>query len=132
MKPSPTELPILRQLWDQGPQSAGEIHKAISEDLDWSRSSTRKTVDRMVDKGLVSVSDVHGLKVYSASAKKVPTLAGLIRSFASDVLGLSGPLPVSTLVGSKILDESELAELEALLEENGGPGHSDDEDRNRD
>ncbi len=116
MKPSPSELPILQHLWRSGPQSVGEIHKAISEEMGWSRSSTRKTLGRMVDKDLLKVKEKHGLNIYTANAKKVPTLAGMIRSFASDVLGLDGPLPVSSLVNSKILDDKELAELEQLLE----------------
>lgn len=71
----------------------------------------------MVDKGLVSVTELHGLKIYKAKAKKIPTMAKLIRNFASDVLGLDGPLPVSSLVTSRLLNDDELAELEALLEE---------------
>lgn len=117
MKPSPTELPILQHLWGHGPQSVGEIHQAVSEELNWTRSSTRKTLERMVDKGLLSVAEKHGLNIYKARARKVPTLAGLIRNFANDVLGLDGPLPVASLVKSRLLDERELAELEALLEQ---------------
>lgn len=117
MKPSPTELLILQYLWSKGTQSVGEIHRAVADELEWSRSSTRKTVERMVDKRLLSMAEQHGVKVYRAKAKKVPTLASMIRSFAADVLGLDGPLPVSSLVNSKILDDKELAELEELLAE---------------
>ncbi|MEM7664725.1 MAG: BlaI/MecI/CopY family transcriptional regulator [Pseudomonadota bacterium] len=117
MKPSSTELLILRHLWSQGTQSVGEIHRAVADELEWSRSSTRKTVERMVDKRLLSMGEQHGVKVYRAKVKKVPTLASMIRSFAADVLGLDGPLPVSSLVNSKILDDKELAELEELLGE---------------
>ena len=115
MKPSPSELLILKHLWRTGAQSIGEIHGAISTELEWSRSSSRKTVERMVDKGMLTVREKHGLKIYRAKAKKIPTLAGMIRDFASEVLGLDGPLPVSTLVKSKLLDAEELAELEAYL-----------------
>lgn len=128
MKPSPTELLILQHVWRQGTQSIGEIHRAVAEDLEWSRSSTRKTVERMVDKRLLSMSEQHGVKVYRAKAKKVPTLASMIRSFAADVLGLDGPLPVSSLVNSKILNDKELAELaELLCEAEADPsGRADD------
>ena len=122
MKPSSTELPILQRLWSNGPQSAGEIHQAISAELGWSRSSTRKTIERMVDKGMLAATTVHGLRIYRAKAKKVPTIAGMIRSFASDVLGLEGPLPVSNLVNSRILNDEELEELEALLAKGGEAG----------
>ena len=115
MKPSSSELVILKHLWSAGAQSVGEIHSAISPSLGWSRSSSRKTIERMVDKGLLSQREQHGLNIYRAKAKKIPTLAGLIHSFASDVLGLDGPLPVSSLVKSEVLSEAELAELDAFL-----------------
>lgn len=117
MKPSSSELVILKHLWSIGPQSVGEIHSAISDTLGWSRSSSRKTIERMVDKGLLSQREQHGLNIYRAKVKKIPTLAGLIQNFASDVLGLDGPLPVSNLVKSKLLSDAELAELDALLKQ---------------
>lgn len=120
MKPSPTELVILKHLWAEGPQSAGEIHKAVSDALGWSRSSSRKTIERMVEKGLLSVREQHGLNIYRAKARKIPTLAGLIQSFASDVLGLDGPLPVSNLVKSEFLTDAELAELDDYLKREAG------------
>jgi len=89
--------------------------------LGWSRSSSRKTIERMVDKGLLSQREQHGLNIYRAKAKKIPTLAGLIQSFASDVLGLDGPLPVSNLVKSEVLSDEELAELDAFLKANSRP-----------
>jgi predicted transcriptional regulator len=115
MKPSASELFILKHLWATGAQSVGEIHSAIKDDLEWSRSSSRKTVERMVDKGLLTVRDEHGLNIYRAQAKKIPTLASLIQSFAADVLALDGPLPVSSLAKSQLLSGEELAELEAVL-----------------
>ena len=118
MKPSSSELVILKHLWSAGASSVGEIHSAISDTLGWSRSSSRKTIERMVDKGLLSQREQHGLNIYRAKAKKIPTLAGLIQSFASDVLGLDGPLPVSNLVKSEVLSEAELAELDAFLKAN--------------
>lgn len=117
MKPSSTELVILKHLWAIGPQSVGEIHRAVSDELGWSRSSSRKTIERMVDKGMLTQKAQHGLNIYTANAKKLPTLAGLIQNFAADVLGMDGPLPVSNLIKSDLLSEDELAELEALLKD---------------
>ncbi|MEL7485798.1 MAG: BlaI/MecI/CopY family transcriptional regulator [Pseudomonadota bacterium] len=115
MKPSPTELAVLKHLWRSGAQSIREIHEAVSPSLNWSRSSTRKTVERMVEKGLVGVRDAHGINVYTATAKKVPTIAAMVRSFAAEVLGLDGAMPVANLVESKLLTPDELQELDALL-----------------
>ncbi|GLQ21019.1 BlaI/MecI/CopY family transcriptional regulator [Algimonas porphyrae] len=117
MKPSPTELVILKHLWRTGAQSVGEIHAAVQDRLGWSRSSSRKTIERMVEKGLLDMRDQHGLNIYRARAKKIPTLAALIQSFASEVLDLDGPLPVSNLVETQLLTGDELDELEEFLSE---------------
>ena len=116
MNPSSTELIILKHLWRHKAQSLREIHVAIEPELCWSRSSTRKTVERMVDKGWLGLRNAHGLNVDHARARKIPTLAGMIRDFAANVLGLEGPLPVSNLVKSQVLSQEELLELEAYLE----------------
>ena len=115
MKPAPSELRILKHLWTHKEQSLREIHDAVADDLGWSRSSMRKTVDRMVEKNMVTVGDKHGLNLYRAKAKKIPTLAAIIQQFTSDVLGLEGPLPVANLVRSAVLSSEELEELEAYL-----------------
>lgn len=103
-------------LWRDGAKSVGEIHAILSEELNWSRSSTRKTIERMLAKQMLTVEALHGLNIYRAKLEKVPTLAGLIQSFAKSVLGLDGPLPVSNLVKSEILTQAELSELEAYLQ----------------
>ena len=126
MNPSPAELRILKLLWRDGARSAGEIHAEIGDELNWSRSSTRKTIERMVAKDMVSIQILHGLKIYQARIAKVPTLAGLIQNFARTVLSLEGPLPVSSLAKSEILSADELAELEAFLAaESAEPGQED-------
>jgi predicted transcriptional regulator len=115
-KPSDAELRLLQQIWGAGRLSAREIHDAIGGDATWSYSSTRKTLDRMEEKGLVAVKAVHGIKTYAAAEPKLVTLAGLIRDFARNVLGADGPLPAATFVNARMIDPEEVAELEALLE----------------
>lgn len=117
MKPTPTEFVILKHLWQAEPQSQGEIHKAVEVELNWSRSSTRKTVERMFEKGMLRTDEAHGTRIYFAKLKKIPTIAGMIQNFASNVLGLDGPLPVSNLVKSDVLSALELQELDAYLKE---------------
>lgn len=115
--PSPTELVILKRLWSQAPLSAREIHEAIGPALDWSFSSTRKTIQRMVEKDMLATSAAHGVTVYRPRRGKVQTLAAMLNTFTRQVLELEGPLPVASFAESRLLDEKELAELEALLEQ---------------
>ena len=114
--PSPTELHLLKQLWAAGEQSARELHDVAGVELDWTFSSTRRTLDRMIDKGLVKTRERHGVKVFSASAAKVQTLAALARDFMTRVMEIDAP-PVSAFTGGKLLTEDEAAELDRLLSE---------------
>lgn len=113
--PSPTELCVLKALWKQHPLSAREIHDAVVEELAWSYSSTRKTLERMLEKAMVSQSTVHGVQVYQAALEKVGTLAAFARDFGQRVMELEAPLPVNMFTGSKLVDAQELAQLEQML-----------------
>jgi predicted transcriptional regulator len=116
MKPSDTELKLLRALWAAPRLSAREVHEASLAETRWSFSATRKTLERMEDKGLVKVEAVHGVKTYAAARPKLETLAGLIKDFARSVLDQDAPMPAATFAKSRLLDEDEIAALQALLD----------------
>ena len=116
-KPSDSELRLLRPLWQAPRLSAREVHDAAGGDALWSYSSTRKTLERMVDKGLITVVVVHGIKTFAATEPKLRTLAGLIRDFSRDVLDATEPMPAATFVNSKLIDPKEIKELETLLQQ---------------
>ena len=113
--PSNAELELLKALWRQGACSAREVHNGSVAALDWSYSSTRKTLERMVDKGLVDESVEHGLNMYRARVGKVATLAALSTDFARRVLEIDGALPAQAFADSRLLSEQELQQLDALL-----------------
>jgi len=113
--PSISELSLLKVLWKQQPLSAREIHDAAGDELAWSFSSTRKTLDRMLEKQMVSLQAVHGINVYSARLEKVGTLAAFAHDFGRRVMELEAPLPVAMFTGSKLVDQDELARLEQML-----------------
>lgn len=115
-RPSNAELELLKCLWRHEACSARELHDGVAGALGWSYSSTRKTLERMVEKGLVAESSHHGLNVYRAQVGKVATLAALSRDFAHRVLEIDGPLPVQAFAESRLLSEQEIDELETLLQ----------------
>jgi predicted transcriptional regulator len=116
VRPSDSELKLLRALWGAQRLSAREVHEATLAKTRWSYSATRKTLDRMEDKGLVRVEAVHGVKTYAAARPKLETLAGLIKDFARSVLDADAPMPAATFANSRLLDEEEIAALQALLD----------------
>lgn len=116
-RPSNAELELLKCLWQHKACSARELHDCAGPRLGWSYSSTRKTLERMRDKGLVSERDQHGLHVYRAGVGKVAMLALLAEDFGRRVLEIDGPLPLQAFADSRLLSEKEFAELSALLGE---------------
>ena len=114
-KPSDYELRLLRALWRAGRMSAREVHEASHEATGWSFSATRKTLDRMLEKGLIRLELMHGLKTYVAAQTRLETLAGLMTAFARDVLDMDAPLPVAAFAQSKLIAPEEVDELERLL-----------------
>jgi BlaI family transcriptional regulator, penicillinase repressor len=115
IRPNPSEIRILRALWRQSPLSARELHDATLIETGWSASATRKTLDRMEEKGLVTVTTAHGVKIYLAAHSKLGMLANLANAFARDVLEADAPLPVAAFAGSRLVSEEEVEELEHLL-----------------
>ena len=113
--PSMSELTLLKALWRQQPLSAREIHDQVVGEMDWSYSSTRKTLERMLDKGMVRQEVRHGVQVYEATLEKVDTLAAFAHDFGKRIMEIDAPLPVNMFTGSKLVDEAELAQLEQLL-----------------
>lgn len=114
-KPNPPELILLKALWAKGPLPVRKIHDLCVDQLDWSFSSTRKTLSRMVHKGAVRQSLTDGPAQYEARASKTAMLAFLTRDFMYRVLETDGPIPQDIYENSKLLTDDELDELEGLI-----------------
>jgi len=114
-QPTVPELEILKLLWAKQPQTARELHDALSEVVGWGYSSTRKTLERMVEKGLVSFDSQGHKNHYQAKVAKMPTLAALAQDFAYRVFEMKAPLPAAMFANSTLLNADEIADLEHLL-----------------
>jgi len=115
-QPTQVELEILKILWKHAPRTARELHDGIAATYEWSYSSTRKTLERMGDKKMVSWETRGNKKLYYAELKKMETLAALAKDFANRVFEIKGSLPVAMFAQSELMNEDEIAELEKVLE----------------
>lgn len=115
--PSMSELSLLKALWKDQPLSARELHQRVEPELGWSFSSTRKTLERMLEKSMVSQQLRHGVQVYEAQLEKVSTLAAFAHDFGRRVMEMDGPLPANMFTGSKLIDQQELEQLEQMLQD---------------
>jgi predicted transcriptional regulator len=115
MIPSPTELSLLKALWKDAPLSARALHEHVEDELGWSYSSTRKTLERMLDKGMVAQDSARGIQVYRPLLEKVGTLAAFARDFSHRVMEMDAPPAAAMFSGSKLVDAQELEQLDQLL-----------------
>jgi BlaI family transcriptional regulator, penicillinase repressor len=113
--PSDTEMEILKRFWRDGDLSARELQDRVAGQLNWTASTTRTVLERMRAKGLLSRRDVHGIAVYSHVHPKIEVLSGLMRRLSA-VLEMDAALPAAAFSGSQLLNEADIAELEAMLQ----------------
>jgi len=112
-----SELAVLKVMWKEGELSAREVHDGLADSLDWAYSTTRTTLDRMANKGLLSKRSFHGMYLYKPCVSKAAGLASLVRDLADRVLEVDYAPVVSLFAESNALSAEEVEELSRLLEE---------------
>jgi BlaI family penicillinase repressor len=65
------EWDIICVVWEQEPCAAGAVQEALAETRAWSYATVKLTMDRMVDKGFLTVEKIRNLNLFSASLSQV-------------------------------------------------------------
>ncbi|NQT26190.1 BlaI/MecI/CopY family transcriptional regulator [candidate division KSB1 bacterium] len=112
---SKAEYDILRVLWKQGRQTIRELHDRLYETSGWAYTTTKTMMDRMVQKGLLSREQFHGIFLYQAIISRPAGLAKMVKFFADRVVELDSSEVVAMFAQSKAITAEEIKELEALL-----------------
>ena len=87
VQPTEVELAILQVLWERGCCSLGQIHEAISQTRETAYSSTRKMVQVMRDKELLSVDDSVRPNLYDAVMSREQTQSQMLEDLAHKAFG---------------------------------------------
>ena len=73
VKPTESELSILRVLWDRGDSTVREVHEILSEHKDAGYTTTLKLMQIMFEKGIVKRDDSSKTHIYRANISKENT-----------------------------------------------------------
>ena len=119
-QPTEVELEILQVLWQHGPCPLGEIHEAVAESSQRAYSTTRKMIQVMRDKGLVTSDDSVRPQLYSAAKSKEDTQLGLLQDLADRAFGGSTQRLVMSLVSAERLTVEEVREMQRLVKKAKG------------
>ena len=117
LKPTASELEILRVLWTHGPSTVREVHESLSEKKELGYTTVLKLLQIMTIKGTVRRNETQRAHVYEACLPAEQTK----RQLAGDMLqrvfeGSASQLMMHALAGRKSSPE-EITELRRLLDE---------------
>lgn len=113
--PSDFELAILRTLWRLGPGTVRDVHGALQAERQLGYTTVLKTMQIMVDKGLLTRDESARSHVYRPAAREEETLAGLVRGLLSKAFGGSARrLVMAALQEAPMAQEEETALLEEI------------------
>ncbi len=116
-QPTQVELQILRVLWEGGPSTVREIHKALAAEKGTNYSTTVKMLSVMLEKGLVKRDESTRPHVYRCVAAQKTTQQRMLRDLIHRAYdGSAGSLVLQALSSQKASKE-ELAEIRRLLDE---------------
>lgn len=113
--PSDTELTILRELWLHGDSTVRQIHERVSDRWPVGYTTVLKTLQRMLEKGLVERRERERAHRYRAAVSEERTRRRLARDLVEKAFGGSiGELVQAALPTGRAREE-ELEEIRRAL-----------------
>lgn len=116
MKPTPTraELQILQVLWKRAPLTVREVYEALGTESGY--TTVLKTMQIMVEKGLVTRDETNRSHLYRPAIRAAPTEKRLIGELVDKAFdGSAAKLAMRALATGRP-SRQELAEVRELLE----------------
>ncbi|MGI8905976.1 MAG: BlaI/MecI/CopY family transcriptional regulator [Candidatus Sumerlaeaceae bacterium] len=116
-QPTDGELEILQVLWSKGPRSVQQVHEQIVHLRQTGYTSVLKTMQVMLEKGLLERDDSRRQHVYHAAIAEKQTKRHIARNLVDRVFaGSASNLVMHALSGRKS-SAKELREIRQLLDE---------------
>jgi predicted transcriptional regulator len=116
LRPTKSELAILRVLWERGPLSVRAVQEILSAAKPTGYTTVLKLMQIMTDKGLLERDDTVRPQLYKARHKQAQTQKRLLRDFIDRAYGGSVKALVMHALSTRKPSQKDLEELEALLD----------------
>jgi len=115
IKPTESELEILRVLWDKDLASVREVHEELAKSKDVGYTTTLKLMQIMHEKGLVKRDDSFKTHIYQAAVTREKTQKHLLGKMINTLFGGSPTELVLQALGNHKASPAELEEIQQLL-----------------
>lgn len=112
---TPAEWNLMECLWEKSPRTGREATEYLEKSAGWSRSTTLTMLRRMSEKGIVSCSEVDGVKAYSPCLRREDAVQRETGNFLERVYKGSVSMMMSAITKKQELSREEIDELYAIL-----------------
>ncbi|RBP46206.1 putative transcriptional regulator [Roseimicrobium gellanilyticum] len=116
-KPTPSELVILRVLWERGPSTVREVMDSLTEEREMGYTTVLKFLQIMLEKKLVSRDGSGKTHVYRAAIPAEKMQRRLVGDLLDKVFAGSVSRLVMHALGSKKASAAELRDIRRMLDE---------------
>ena len=115
VKPTESELEILRVIWDKESVSVRDVHEELAKTKDVGYTTTLKLMQIMHEKGLVKRDDTFKTHIYQAAVSKEKTQKHLLGKMINTLFGGSPTELVLQALGNHKASPEEIDEIQQLL-----------------
>jgi BlaI family penicillinase repressor len=109
------EWAIMKTVWANQPCAAGTVQESLADEKDWAYSTVKTTMDRMEAKGLLEISKVRNVQLFSATINETQARKGEFHKMLERAFdGALGPM-MQYLVENEKLSDNDLQQLRKLV-----------------
>jgi predicted transcriptional regulator len=117
IKPTESELEILRVLWEKGPSTVREVHEVLGQSKDAGYTTTLKLMQIMHEKGLLERDTSSKTHIYSSAVSQENTQRQLLDKMIDTVFNGSASQLVLQALGNHKSSKEELEKIKQYLNE---------------
>ncbi len=117
IKPTESELEILRVLWEKGPSTVREVHEILEQSKDAGYTTTLKLMQIMHEKGLLQRDTSSKTHIYASAVSQENTQRQLLDKMIDTVFNGSASQLVLQALGNHKSSKEELEKIKQYLDE---------------
>lgn len=116
MKPTESELEILRVLWERGEATVRDVHEELSKTKDAGYTTTLKLMQIMHEKGMVKRDESNKTHKYSPLISREKTQKQFVGKMIDTLFQGSSSQLVMQALGNHKASKEELDEIQKLID----------------
>lgn len=109
------EWEIMKVVWRKQPCTAGTVQEMLVKSRDWAYSTVKTTMDRMAEKGFLTIEKIRNLQLFRACISEVDAKRGELRKMLKRAFdGALTPM-MQFLIEHEGLSKEEASQLRKLV-----------------